>query len=386
MTAVVAAVARGRAPRGWLGWDLAAFRVAGKLFLSGAPIYDFSAQDATYHAEYGKGFDVLYPFAYPPIFALETLPLALVRHEIAYAIVTCASLVCVALAARKLTGRALDALWITATLPGLLALLAGQFSFVALALVVASWSLAKRARPIASGFVLSLLAFKPQLLLFVPLAYVIHARARRGLVGLALGIGAQLAACFAFDARDTLAFPAALRTFNAYVASRFNDELAFTWRAFFALLAPSHASITNALAALAILACAAFGIASAFRARADLDRCFSFLVLTTLACAWHASAYDWVLLAFPAFLLLPRARPSRAASIAFGLVYVASWGFVSLARAEHRAFGHALNFAMPALVAFFFWIVRATERASRTPAPIASSEGPDSPPLGDPRR
>ncbi len=368
MVAVALGVAQGRAPRGWLGWDLAAFRVAGKVFASGKPIYDFSAQAAAYHAEYGKGFDVLYPFAYPPIFAIETLPLSWMPHEVAYALVAIASLLSASVVMRKLTGDARDVVWITATLPGMLALLAGQFSLIALGLVTACHALLKKERPIAAGLVLSLLAFKPQLLLFVPALFVIRRDARRALVGLAAGLAAQVALCFAIAPRDTLAFPAALRTFNAYVASKFTDDLAFTWRAFFALLAPGHAPITNALAACAIVACAAFGVVSAWRARADLDRCFAILVLTTLACAWHASAYDWVILALPIVVLVPRASPSRAESIALGIAYVASWGFVSLSRAEHDAFGHALHFAMPALAVFAFWAVRRTTGSSRVQA------------------
>lgn len=382
MTAVGLAVAQGRAPRGWLGWDLAAFRVAGKLLLRGAPVYDFSAQDATYHAAYGKGFDVLYPFAYPPIFAIETLPFAIMPHELAFAMVTVASLACAALVARRLTRDALDLFWITATFPGLLALLAGQFSFVALGVVTLAYALLVRDRPIASGLVLSLLAFKPQLLLFLPIVLVIRRGSRRGLVGLALGIAAQVALCFAVAPRDTLAFVPALRAFNAYVATRFNDELAFTWRAFFALLAPAHAAITNALAAIAILACALFGVSRAWRARGDLDRAYSYLVLTTLACAWHASAYDWVLLAFPAMLLLPKITVSPRAAVAFGSLYAASWAFVPLARAEHRAFGFAIHFAMPTLAAFFVWITK-TKPASRTLPRVVVGEDPDSLPRGD---
>lgn len=386
MVAVVLAVSQGRAPRGWLGWDLAAFRVAGKVFLSGAPIYDFAAQDAAYHLEYGKGFDVLYPFAYPPIFAIETLPLALMPHAVAYALVVVASILAASVAVRKLTGDARDVVWITATLPGLLALLAGQFSLVALALFTACHALLEKKRPITAGLVLSVLAFKPQLLLFVPFVFLARRDARRGLVGLALGLVAQVAACFAIAPRDTLAFPAALRTFNAYVATKFTDELAFTWRAFFALLAPGHAPVTNALAACAIAACAAFGVTTAWRARADLDRCFAVLVLTTLACAWHASAYDWVILALPVFVLAPRARSSRVATLALGVTYVASWGFVALAQAEHRAFGHALHFAMPALAAVSYDLVTKTEPASRTLPRDAEASRPDSPPPGDPRR
>ena len=313
--AVAIAVAKGRAPRGWLGWDLASFRVAAKLLASGHSLYDFAAQSTAYHAEFGRGFDVLFPFAYPPIFAIEMLPLAHVPQAAAWALVFVASLAAVSFAVRAITGDARDAVWVLGTFPGLVGLLAGQFSFFALGLVVLAWTLLERQRSLEAGLALSVLAFKPQLLLFLPLALLFR-RDWRALLGLALGAGIQVALCFAVAPHDTLAFPGVLRAFAGYARTHFDDDWSFTWRAFFALLAPGHSLATEAAAAGAVAICAWAGVRAMWRARRDLALCFGAAVLTTLCAAWHAYPYDWVLLAFPFFLLLPRARPSRAVSVA----------------------------------------------------------------------
>ena len=75
-------------------------------------------------------------------------------------------------------------------------------------------------------------------------------------------------------------------------------------------------------------------------------------VLATFAAAWHAYAYDWVVLAFPVFVLLPRARLSRSLAAALGILYVALWTFVWLAKAS------AVQPAMPALAFVSFVLVR----------------------------
>ncbi len=357
--AVAAGVARGKAPPGWLGWDMASFRVASRLWLEGKPLYDFAAQAQARDRAFGPAFDVPYPFSYPPIFAIELVPLAKLPQTIAFLTIWIASVVVLAIAARRVTGRALDALWVTASFPGLLGLLAGQFVFLALGVLVATWALLQRERPLMAGLVVSLLAFKPQLLLFVPLVFLLHRPARRGLLGLVIGVVAQLAICLIAAPADTRAFPSALGRFNAYVATHFKDTLSFTWRAFFAVALPGHAALTSMLALVAMLACAVVGVLAMWRSRADLEALLAIAVLTTLAATWHCAPYDWVLIALPAWLLLPRAEPSSRALRVLGLLFIGLWGFVAIADAQRGALGFAIHPAMPALCGFSVWLVQA---------------------------
>lgn len=355
--AVVIGVAQGHAPRGWLGWDLASFRAAGRLLLSGTSIYDYDAQRAAHAAEFGAhAFAEVYPFGYPPQFAMEMVPLAKLPHEIAFGLVLVVSLAAGALAARSLTGNARDVAFVTATAPGVLALLAGQLSFVALGIVALCHALLVRKRSTAAGLVLSLLAFKPQLLVFLPFVFLFR-KDLRALGGLALGAALQVGACFLFDARDTLAWPRALAAFDAF-AMKQGDEWSFTWRTFFAAASGrSEASVWIAMIVVAL--CAAAGIYAMWRARRDLDACFALAVLTTFVAALHCFAYDWVILACPLMLLLPRARPSRRAWLVLGALYVASALFAASVKAQEHAFGFALHPAMPALAGVCVWLARA---------------------------
>ncbi|HSQ66598.1 MAG TPA: hypothetical protein VLM85_25430, partial [Polyangiaceae bacterium] len=174
------------------------------------------------------------------------------------------------------------------------------------------------------------------------------------------GVAAQLAICLVAAPSDTRAFPAALGRFNSYVATHFKDTLSFTWRAFFALALPGHGTLAAGCAAIAMVACAALGVVAMWRAREDTDACLAIAVLATLASTWHCAPYDWVLLALPAWLLLPRTSPSRGALRAIGLLYIGVWGFVALADVQRSAFGVALHPAMPALCGLSFWLVRSS--------------------------
>jgi hypothetical protein len=350
LVAVVVGVAQGHAPRGWLGWDLASFRAAGRLLLAGTSIYDYDAQRAAHAAEFGAhGFAEVYPFGYPPQFAMEMIPLAKLPHELAFVIVLVASLAAAALAARSLTGEVRDVAFVTATAPGVLALLAGQLSFVALGIVAACHALLARKRSFAAGLVLSTLAFKPQLLVFLPLAFLFR-KDLRALAALAVGVAVQVGACFAFDARDALAWPRALRAFDAF-AMKQGDEWSFTWRTFFAA-----AGASTSIAIVVVIACAAAGVFAMWRARGDLDLCFAVAVLATFAAALHCFAYDWVVLACPLMLLLPRANPSRRAWYVLGALYVASALFAASVKAQEHAFGFAFHPAMPALAGVSAWL------------------------------
>jgi alpha-1,2-mannosyltransferase len=364
-TAIVAGIATSGVRADMLGWDLGVFRDASRLLLHGQPLYDFAGQASAHRSAFGRSFAVYYPYAYPPIFAIETVPLALVSQVTAFVVVTLASALSVAWAARRATGRLEDALWVAASYPAVYGLLAGQLVFVALAVLTASWALLEGDRPVLAGLVASLLAFKPQLLVALPVAFLVMPRARRALLGLAAGVAAQAALALGVAPRATLAFPSAIRRMAAYTSTHFRESLGFTWHAFFVAAMPGHRTAATVLAALAVAACAAVAVVAMVRARADTALTFSIAVLATFACAWHCAPYDWVLLALPAWLLLPRTKPSPIALRVLAMAFIAPWTFVELVDAQQKAWGVALHPAAPALAIFSVWLVRRAQLRAR---------------------
>ena len=368
-TATVLGIVTAHVRADMLGWDLGVFRDASRLLLQHEPLYDYKLQEHEHFEAFGRLFAVHYPYANPPIFAIETIPLALVPQVVAFVVVTAAGLACLAWASWRITGGAEGAVFALLAYPTYLGVLAGQPVPIALGLYAATYVLLDRDRPLAAGLVASLLAYKPPLLLALPALFFIVPRARRALVGLAAGCAAEIALCFAVAPHDTLAFPAAVRRISAYTETHFRDALSFTWRSFFALLAPGHRALADGLGAAAVTVCGAIALVAMHRARGDLGKAFAIAVLATLACAWHCYPYDWVLLALPAWLLVPRVSASRLGWRLALAAFVAPWTFVWLVEEQRSALGGvAFHPALPVLCATSIWLVRRAQSGARVPS------------------
>ncbi len=126
----------GVGPSRW-GWDLAILRVGGRLLLEGRPLYD-AAEQARVHVASLRPELAKFPFAYPPVTAIEIAPLALVPNAVALALVVVAGALVLWWAAKRLAHDATAALWITASFPGVAAFFAGQLAYAALGLMAAT--------------------------------------------------------------------------------------------------------------------------------------------------------------------------------------------------------------------------------------------------------
>ena len=236
-------------------------------------------------------------------------------------------------------------------------ILAGQLAIVALAIFVATYALLEADRPVAAGLVCSLLAYKPQMLVVLPIFFVVTPRARRALIGLALGGAAQLAACFAIAPDATLAFPSAVARMSAYVETHFRPSLGFTWRAFFTLLAPGHHALANALGAIAACACAIVATVAMVRSRGDLPRA---VFHRRSSRRWRArgtarrTTGSCSRCRFGSSLRASSFLQSKSAARV--LAFILPWGFVAIA--------DAIGFhpAMPFLCVVAVWMLRRARR------------------------
>ncbi len=325
------------------GWDLEIVRAGVRLIFAGGDPYDASAMA---HILANKPELARFPFAYPPNVALEVAPLVALPNLVALAVLGAFGVLVLSLIAKK------RALWVTASFPALAAFFDGQLVWFAFGAFAATHALLKRDRPFAAGMVASLLAFKPTLLVLVPIAFVVMPTRLRALAGLVAGVALQLLACFAIAPNALLAYPKAASDFSAYVAAHpfFFDSV--TWRATFS---------SNALGALAIAACALGFIAWMWRARRDLDALMSACVLGTLACAWHCLPYDYALIALAFVWIGDRTGEKKSARIASALIAF-SWLVLLPGRAHYLALG-----LFPiALVVTAWWMMVASSRWKAT--------------------
>ncbi len=308
------------------GWDLEIVRAGSRAIFAGAdPYAQLFADD---HAALAR-----FPFAYPPIVAVDVAPLVALPNLVALALLCAFGAVVLALSAKK------RALWVTATFPGLAAMFAGQLVWIAIAVFAGAHALLKRDRAFAAGLACSLLAFKPTLLVLVPFALLVMPSRVRSLGGLLAGLAAQIALCFAIAPGALRAYPRAASDFSKYVAEHPGLFDSVTWRSTFS---------SDALGAIAIAACGITACAWMWRERRDLDVVMSTCVMGTLACAWHCLPYDYALLVLP-FVWLELRAPRVAAALA-----ASSW-LVLLPKSAHYV---VLALYPVALVVLGVWMMR----------------------------
>jgi hypothetical protein len=138
------------------------------------------------------GSAFLYPALYPPVLAWFVAPFAALPFAAGYAlwnVLLLASLLVTWWLTVPPSSRLvrLGHLAFAAALPSVaFGLLLGQVVIVVAAVVSVSWWLLRRNRPLAAGFVLSLIALKPQLALVVPVALLVAGQ-RRAFLGWAAG-------------------------------------------------------------------------------------------------------------------------------------------------------------------------------------------------------
>src|SRR5476649_704728 len=162
--------------------DFLVFHAAVRAFFEGklALVYDIDAFTQFQNAIYADRFPgpvSFRPFLYPPIWLLLLLPLGALAVGAAYAVFMVAS----ALLATLLEGRRDPWGWLAiVTSPAAVwTILAGQNTFLSLALFYGGWHALERS-PALAGILLGLLAYKPQIWVLVPVA-LLAARQGRAL-------------------------------------------------------------------------------------------------------------------------------------------------------------------------------------------------------------
>ena len=182
-----------------LGADFGQFHVAGMILNEGHPerLYDLDDQDRRLHQLVpSMAVDEHLPFAYPPFLALLFRPLARLPFAWSFAawlaITAGAHATAVGLTLRRcdsLTGAERTTAWLLALSFAPFAVeccLGGQLSSLGCLAVATALALRKAGRPGATGLVLSILLYKPTLLLLI-LPMLVVGRCWRVLAGFSAG-------------------------------------------------------------------------------------------------------------------------------------------------------------------------------------------------------
>jgi alpha-1,2-mannosyltransferase len=288
-----------------IGTDFASFYAAGSLALEGhaAGIYDMAAHYAREQQIFGAATPY-YGWLYPPIFLLVALPLALLPYAVALIVWQGASLalylavIAAILAKLRRDDGAIARLWlpVAAAFPAVFVNLGhGQNGFLTAGLLGAALLSLPR-RPLLSGILFGLLAYKPQFGLLIPVA-LLAAGQWRATISAGLTVVALMAvATLAFGTDIWWAFAASTETSRKLLLEQ--GDVGFEkLQSVFAAIRIWGGGVPLAYWAQGAASVAAIGgVAWLWRTSADRDLKAALLMIATLLASPHALDYDLTIL------------------------------------------------------------------------------------------
>jgi alpha-1,2-mannosyltransferase len=289
-----------------LGSDFSSFYAAGTLVLDGRAhdVYDMALHYARERQIFGAATPY-YGWLYPPIFLLVATPLALMPYPLALAVWQISTfalyLSVIGAIVRRMRQRevAIEAIWlpIAAGFPAVFVNLGhGQNGFLTAGLFGAAL-LALPTRPVISGVLFGLLAYKPQFALVVPIA-LLAAGQWRTVVAAGITVMALVAVTsLAFGADLWLAFAASTETSRKLLLE--GGDVGFEkLQSVFAAVRLWGGGIPLAYAAQGVASAAAVcGTAWVWRSSSDRDLKAALLIIATLLASPHVLDYDLMMLA-----------------------------------------------------------------------------------------
>ncbi|QWG12360.1 DUF2029 domain-containing protein [Bradyrhizobium sediminis] len=286
-----------------IGTDFASFYAAGSLVLDGraGDVYNMAAHYAREQQIFGAAMPY-YGWLYPPIFLLVATPLALMPYLPALAVWQIGTfalyLLVIGRIVRRMRGVAIGPVWlpIAAGFPAVFINLGhGQNGLLGAGLFGAAL-LALSARPVVSGVLFGLLAYKPQFALVVPVALLAAGQWRTviatGITVMALvGITSLI-----FGADLWLAFAASTETSRKLLLEQ--GDVGFEkLQSVFAAVRMWGGGVPLAYAVQGVVSAAVVcGTAWTWRSAGDRDLKAALLVIATLLASPHVLDYDLVIL------------------------------------------------------------------------------------------
>jgi alpha-1,2-mannosyltransferase len=284
-----------------IGTDFASFYAAGSLALEGhaAGIYDMAAHYAREQQIFGAATPY-YGWLYPPIFLLVAVPLALLPYAVALIVWQGASLalylavIAAILAKLRRDDGAIAQLWlpVAAAFPAVFVNLGhGQNGFLTAGLLGAALLLLQR-RPLLSGILFGLLAYKPQFGLLIPIALLAAGQWRATISAGLTVVALMTVATFAFGTDIWWAFAASTETSRKLLLEQ--GDVGFEkLQSVFAAIRMWGGGVPLAYWAQGAASVAAIGgVAWLWRNSADRDLKAALLMIATLLASPHALDYD----------------------------------------------------------------------------------------------
>lgn len=371
-----------------VGTDFTQYYSAGHTVRSGqsAYLYDPPYQRSVQRNLVGPQLQGFYAFVNPPFFAWVFAPLSYLPYQLAFVLWSAFGLTGLffALRAAGLEPRRTMP-WALTFFPVFAAVSFGQNSLLSLALLAATYLLWRARKLVLAGLVLSLLLYKPQLVLGVLLLWGLGWRRDwKTLVGFGAGASTLAAGTFAFMPEASAAYVQFSRTTLPNLMSWGGPALwhMHTVRGFFQLLLPGTGILPSVLAGIIGLAAIA-GFVMFWRSQRDEPALvYAAALILTFLITPHAMVYEWAIMVLPAALLWkvrPHNRPLLRAVFATLWLTMLVSGWLAKLQIERLPITVQVSIPVLLIVTVLLWqrLIGAPEQTrADNPSPQAAIGGP----------
>jgi alpha-1,2-mannosyltransferase len=341
-----------------IGTDFSSFYAAGSLVLDGraSQVYDMAVHYAREQQIFGAATPY-YGWLYPPIFLFIATPLALLPYPLALALWQASSFALYLLAigtilrlARR-DSETVARTWLpaAAAFPAAFINLGhGQNGFLTAGLLGLALTNLPR-RPLVSGVLFGLCAYKPQFALVIPFALLAGGYWRTIFAAAVTVIALVLASYMAFGSETWWAFAASTETSRKLLLEQ--GDVGFEkLQSVFAAIRMWGGGISLAYALQGAVSLATLGsVALAWRSTADFDLKAALLIIATLLGSPHVLDYDLVIFAPSIAFLVSTSRTNGFRDYDISLLAFA-WVVPLFARAVAGACSIPLGLAAVAML------------------------------------
>jgi alpha-1,2-mannosyltransferase len=334
-----------------VGTDFSSFYAAGSLVLDGraGDVYDMAAHYAREQQIFGAATPY-YGWLYPPIFLLVATPLALMPYPLALAawqgggFAFYLAVIAAILRRPRQDGGAIAGIWlpVAAAFPAVFVNLGhGQNGFLTAGLLGAAL-VALPQRPLLSGILFGLLAYKPQFAVIIPVALLAAGRWRTAVAAGATVIALVGATYLAFGPELWRSFAASTETSRKLLLEQ--GDVGFEkLQSVFAAVRMWGGGISLAYILQGAASVVAVGsVAWIWRSPGDRDLKAALLMVATLLASPHVLDYDLMILA-PAMALIVTAGSASGFRDYEKTLLAAAWMVPLLARGVAGATGIPLG-------------------------------------------
>src|ERR1700761_8286019 len=335
-----------------IGTDFSSFYAAGRMALEGhaSAVYDMAAHYAREQQIFGAATPY-YGWLYPPIFLLIAVPLALLPYSIALIVWQGASfalylaVIGAILAKLRHEDGVIARLWlpVAAAFPAVFVNLGhGQNGFLTAGLLAAAL-VALPQRPILSGMLFGLLAYKPQFGLLIPFALLAAGQWRSMIAAGATVMALAGAATLAFGTDCWWLFAASTETSRKLLLEQGDVGFEKLQSAFAAIRMWGGGTSLAYLVQGAVSIAPVVSRACVWLSSADLNLKAALLMVATLLASPHVLDYDLMVLAPAMAFIVASSRVGGFRNYEISLLAVA-WLAPLLARGVAGATGAPVGF------------------------------------------